>query len=83
MAFGLATAIAAYDSGAFEPWERRIVVIACTTAMPEATTPMQEIAGIRDLMSRFIVHPLFTFIGPSRHPARVRSRHQKAHGRAL
>jgi hypothetical protein len=38
-AFGLATAIAAYDSGAFEPWDRRILVVACTTAMPEATTP--------------------------------------------
>ena len=52
-AFGLATAIAAYDSGAFEPCERRILVVACTTAMPEATTPMHDIAGVRGLMSRF------------------------------
>jgi Alpha-2,8-polysialyltransferase (POLYST) len=52
-AFGLATATAAYDSGAFEPFERRILVVACNTSMPEATTPMQDLAGVPDLMSRF------------------------------
>ena len=52
-AFGLATASAAYDSGAFESFERRILVITCTTAMPEATPPMRDTAGVRRLMSRF------------------------------
>jgi Alpha-2,8-polysialyltransferase (POLYST) len=52
-AFGLTTATAAYDSGAFQPCERRILVIACNTAMPEATTPMQDLAGVPDLMRRF------------------------------
>ena len=52
-AFGLATATAAYDSGAFQPCERRILVVACNTAMPEATTPIQDLAGVPDLMRRF------------------------------
>jgi Alpha-2,8-polysialyltransferase (POLYST) len=52
-AFGLATVTAAFDSGAFEPGARRILVITCNTAMPEATTPMQDIAGVPDLMRRF------------------------------
>jgi Alpha-2,8-polysialyltransferase (POLYST) len=52
-AFGLVTATAAYESGAFDGCERRILIIACTAAMPEATTPMQAIAGVPDLMSRF------------------------------
>ena len=52
-AFGLATVTAAFDNGDFEPGARRILVITCNTAMPEATTPMQEIAGVPDLMRRF------------------------------
>jgi Alpha-2,8-polysialyltransferase (POLYST) len=52
-AFGLATVTAAFDSGAFEPGPRRILVITCNTAMPEATTPIQDIAGVPDLMRRF------------------------------
>jgi Alpha-2,8-polysialyltransferase (POLYST) len=52
-AFGLATATAAYDSGAFEPCERRILVVTCNTAMPEASTPMQDLVGVPDLMRRF------------------------------
>ena len=52
-AFGLATVSAAYDSGAFDHCERRILVIVCNTAMPEATAPMHEIAGAPDLMRRF------------------------------
>ncbi len=52
-AFGLATVTAAFDNGGFEPGPRRILVITCNTAMPEATTPMQEIAGVPDLMRRF------------------------------
>jgi hypothetical protein len=52
-AFGLATATAAYDSGIFEPFARRILVVACNTPMPEATTPMQDLAGVPDLMRRF------------------------------
>jgi Alpha-2,8-polysialyltransferase (POLYST) len=52
-AFGLATATAAYDSGAFEACERQILVVACNTAMPEATTPMQHTAGVGELMRRF------------------------------
>jgi Alpha-2,8-polysialyltransferase (POLYST) len=52
-AFGLATATAAYDSSALEPSERRILVVTCNTTMPEATTPMQDLAGVPDLMRRF------------------------------
>lgn len=52
-AFGLATATAAYDSGVFGPFERRILVVACNTAMPEATAPMEDLAGVPDLMRRF------------------------------
>lgn len=51
--FGLATVSAAYDSGAFNHCERRILVIVCNTAMPEAAAPMHEIAGAPDLMRRF------------------------------
>jgi hypothetical protein len=52
-AFGLATVTAAYDSGAFAHYERRILVVVCNTAMPEATTPMHDIAGVPDLMRQF------------------------------
>jgi hypothetical protein len=52
-AFGLATVVAAYHSGAFEPCDRRVLVITCNTAMPEATTPMRDITGVPDLMGRF------------------------------
>lgn len=52
-AFGLATATAAYDSGVLEPCERRILVLTCNTSMPEATMPMQNLAGVPDLMRRF------------------------------
>jgi hypothetical protein len=52
-AFGLATVTAAYDSGAFARYERRILVVVCNTAMPEATTPMHDIAGVPDLMRQF------------------------------
>jgi hypothetical protein len=73
-AFGLATATAAYDSGAFDPCERRILLVACTTAMPEATTPMHDMAGVRDLMSRFDgVYDYNAAIEPQ-HPSIWRSR---------
>jgi hypothetical protein len=52
-AFGLATVTAGYDSGLFEPPERRVLVVACNTTMPEATTPMRDLAGVPDLMRRF------------------------------
>jgi len=52
-AFGLATLTAADDSGAFAHYERRILVVVCNTAMPEATTPMHDIAGVPDLMRQF------------------------------
>ena len=52
-AFGLVTATAAYESGGFDRCERRILVITCTTAMPEATMPMRAVAGVSELMSRF------------------------------
>ena len=52
-AFGLATITAAYDSRAFAHCERRILVVACNTAMPEATTPMHDIAGVPELMGQF------------------------------
>ena len=52
-AFGLVTATAAYESDGLAWCERRILLIACTTAMPEATTPMRAIAGVSELMSRF------------------------------
>jgi hypothetical protein len=73
-AFGLATATSAYDSGAFDPCERRILLVACTTAMPEATTPMHDMAGVRDLMSRFDgVYDYNAAIEPQ-HPSIWRSR---------
>jgi hypothetical protein len=52
-AFGLATLTAADDSGASAHYERRILVVVCNTAMPEATTPMHDIAGVPDLMRQF------------------------------
>lgn len=52
-AFGLATATAALDSGVFEPCSRRILVITCNTRMPEGSAPMQDIAGVPDLVRRF------------------------------
>jgi hypothetical protein len=52
-AFGLATATAAIDSDVFERCSRRILVITCNTRMPEGTTPMQDIAGVPDLIRRF------------------------------
>jgi hypothetical protein len=52
-AFGLATVTAAYDSGAFEPCDRRLLVVTCNTTMPEATTPMRDMVGVSNLMGRF------------------------------
>jgi hypothetical protein len=67
-AFGLATVMAAYQSLALDHCERRILVVACTTAMPEATTPMRDIVGVPDLMSRFdAVYDYNTCIEPQ-HP---------------
>ena len=73
-AFGLVTATAALDSGVFEPCSRQILVITCNTAMPEATTPMQDIAGVSDLMRRFdAVHDYNACIEPQ-HPSMWRPR---------
>ena len=73
-AFGLATVAAAFDSGAFESGARRILVITCNTAMPEATAPMQDIAGVADLMRRFdAVYDYNTCIEPH-HPSIWRPR---------
>ena len=52
-AFGLATVTAAYDNGLLARCERRILVITCNTAMPEATTPMRDIAGAPELIRQF------------------------------
>ena len=73
-AFGLATATAAYESGTIEPSERRILVLTCNTTMPEATIPMDGIAGASDLMGRFdAVYDYNTCIEPQ-HPSIWRPR---------
>jgi len=52
-AFGLATVVAALEDGAFEPAERRILVLTCNTEMPEASTPLLQIHGVSELCARF------------------------------
>jgi hypothetical protein len=52
-AFGLATAVAAVEDGAFEPAERRILVLTCNTEMPEASTPLSQVHGVSELCARF------------------------------
>jgi hypothetical protein len=48
---------------------RRILVISCNTAMPEATAPMHALAGVPDLMRRFdAVYDYNTCIEPQ-HPS--------------
>jgi Alpha-2,8-polysialyltransferase (POLYST) len=73
-AFGLVTATAAYESGMLARCERRILAVACTTAMPEATAPMRAITGVPDLMSRFdAVYDYNAIIEPL-HPSTWRPR---------
>ena len=68
-AFGLATVTAAYESGTLHRCERRVLVVACTTAMPEATRPMSAVAGVPDLMDRFdAVFDYNAYIAPQ-HPS--------------
>jgi hypothetical protein len=52
-AFGLATVAAAIEDGAFEPADRRVLVLTCNTEMPEASTPLSQVRGVTELCGRF------------------------------
>jgi hypothetical protein len=52
-AFGLATVVAALEDGAFEPADRRVLVLTSNTEMPEASTPLSQVRGVTELCTRF------------------------------
>jgi hypothetical protein len=52
-AFGLATLTAAIADHAFEDANRRILLVSCHTAMPEATPSIREVTGVRGLCDGF------------------------------
>jgi hypothetical protein len=73
-AFGLATVVAALEDGAFEPADRRILVLMCNTEMPEASTAVLEVSGVAELCTRFDqVYDYNEAIEPL-HPARWQPR---------
>jgi hypothetical protein len=52
-AFGLATVVAALEDGAFDPADRRVLVLTSNPAMPEASTPLLQVRGVTELCARF------------------------------
>ena len=52
-AFGLATAVAALESGLLARHDRQVLVVTCNVDLPEAAPPMDSLAGLSDLYSRF------------------------------
>jgi hypothetical protein len=73
-AFGLATAVAAMEDGAFEPADRRVLVLSNNTELPEASTPLLQVSGVTELCTRFDhVYDYNEAIEPL-HPARWQPR---------
>ena len=52
-AFGLATAVAALESGLLPRHDRQVLVVTCNVDMPEAAPPMDSLVGVSELYSRF------------------------------
>ena len=68
-AFGLASLVAALDDGAFEPADRRLLVLSINASVPEAAIAIDEVAGVGALIQRFsAVHDYNAAVAPQ-HPS--------------
>ncbi len=73
-AFGLATVVAALDDGAFDPADRRILVLSNNAATPETANRIEDVAKMTVLFGRFdAVYDYNEAIAPQ-HPSLWRPR---------